>query len=90
MQTAQQAVKWWWFEKVWGLIYKSQIEILEALAALPDGTMRWQDLLSRFYMPVASRFPGFVIYQFPQFMGFLANTAHFVAWDINIDPNNPA
>ncbi len=89
MQTAQQTVKWWWFEKIWGLIYRSQVEILEALAAAPGATMRWHDVHRRFYAPVAARMPGFAVYQFPQYMGFLANTARFLTWDVNIDPNNP-
>ena len=89
IQTAQRAVKWWWFEKIWSLIYRSQIEILEALGAAPNGMMPWLDLHGKFYVPLVTRFPGFGVYQFPQYMGFLANTATFVTWDVNIDRTNP-
>ncbi len=89
-QTALHFGKMWWFEKIWNNIYKSQIEILEALANLPQGgSIRWQDIHDRFYLPVVRAVPGFSAYPFPQYMSFLGNTANFVTWDLTVDPQNP-
>lgn len=88
-QAAVGFAKWWWFEKVWNLIYKSQIAILEAIAPVATGSIRWMDLYNRFYLPVAAANPGFSAYPFPQYMAFLGSTAGFIAWDLSVDAQNP-
>jgi hypothetical protein len=86
LEAAQRVTKFWWFEKIWNVIYGSQIAILEHLESQPEGSVHWIDLYIRFYQRAVAVIP---MPLFPQYMGFLGYLAQFVAWDTTVDPQNP-
>jgi hypothetical protein len=74
LRTAFDVGQRWKFEKIWNVIYRSQIQILEYLSGSGDGSASWNDLQKRFYDPVTARDPIFALYKFPDYMSFLLRT----------------
>jgi hypothetical protein len=75
----QTLARWWAFERIWRMIYKSQVQLLRYLQSAAGRKARWNELIQFHHQGLTSQGVPPALYPYENYMLFLRNMG-LIAW----------